>query len=239
MKELLDKLYSEFDVDKFKKADPCGVVYELMKHTTSQTDIEIGALLVAMISWGSRKVIIPTALHMLRDEMKWQPERFIRDQLYEQSYKDAKNGCVYRTLNVDTFKQVCRSLHDALQGYDTMEQRLNELTAKQAIEEICKWLSPAHIGTMDKSACKRVCMFLRWMVRKDIPDLNIWKTRSQQDLYAVMDIHVCQLAQPLFTSTIRPTWKTCEALTNIYKKWNPKDPLKYDIALMMLADKRG
>lgn len=239
MKEQLDQLYAQFDIDKFKKADPCGVVYQLMEHTTTQADIEIGALFVAMISWGSRKVIIPTALHMIRDEMKWKPEQFIRQQHYEQSYQEAKNQCVYRTLNVETFKQVCRSLRENLQGYDTIEQRLQGLTTKQAVETICQWLAPARIGTIDKSACKRVCMYLRWMIRKETPDLNIWKTRTQQDLYAVMDTHVCQLAQPLFPTPIRPTWKTCEALTQIYKKWNPKDPLKYDIALMMIADKRG
>ena len=234
-KELLDDLYSTFDIRKFKSVDPCGAVYQLMEHTSSQLDIEIGALLTAMISWGSRKVIVPTALHMLRDEMQWQPARFVMDGIYEDSYASASNQCVYRTLNVPTFKSVCHNLQSSLAGCDTMERRLSGLTTKEAIGEICKWLEPAKVGTMDKSACKRVCMFLRWMVRHDTPDLNLWKSRDQSDLYAVMDIHVCQLTSSLLNGR-KPSWKTCEMLTDIFRSWNPDDPLRYDIALMQVAD---
>lgn len=188
-----------------------------------------------MISWGNRKVIVPTALHMLQDEMHWHPADFILSKEYENCYSGAKNNCVYRTLNVDTFKAVCRSLHDAIIGHNTMEELFVGMPTKDVIAIICQWLAPAKIGTMDKSACKRVCMFVRWMTRKESPDLNIWKGRSQTDLYAVMDTHVQQLTQNLLVNK-RPTWKSCEELTNIFKSWDPIDPLKYDIALMTYAD---
>lgn len=235
-KQILDKYYSQtFNIERFKNIDPCGAVYKLMEHTNHQLDIEIGALLVAMISWGNRKVIVPTALHMLQDEMHWHPADFILSKEYENCYSGAKNNCVYRTLNVDTFKAVCRSLHDAIIGHNTMEELFVGMPTKDVIAIICQWLAPAKIGTMDKSACKRVCMFVRWMTRKESPDLNIWKSRSQADLYAVMDTHVQQLTQNLLVNK-RPTWKSCEELTNIFKSWDPIDPLKYDIALMTYAD---
>lgn len=236
-KELLDTYYSqEFDIDRFKQNDPCGVVYQLMEHTTLQLDIELGALLVAMISWGSRKVIVPTALKMIRDEMNWHPADFILNGKYEHSYQNAKNDCVYRTLNVTTFKAVCRRLQQALQGHLTMEELFTNLPTKAVVAEICTWLQDARIGTMDKSACKRVCMFVRWMTRHSSPDLNIWKSRPQSDLYAVMDTHVLQLTQSLLKNK-RPTWKACEELTAIFKSWDSDDPLKYDIALMTMADR--
>lgn len=234
-KDQLDQAYKAFNLENFKRVDPCGVVYELMEHTDCQLDIELGALLVAMISWGSRKVIVPTARHMIKDEMEWHPARFIMEGKFEQSYKDAKNGCVYRTLNVETFKAVCRNLRNALHDYPTIEARIEGMTTKDAIALVCEWLSPAKIGTMDKSACKRVCMFFRWMTRKETPDLDIWKNRSQTDLYAVMDIHVQQQTQCILKNK-RPTWKACEELTDIFKRWDSQDPLKYDIALMKLAD---
>lgn len=235
-KEILDAYYAQtFDIERFKSKDPCGTVYKLMEHTDRQLDIEIGALLVAMISWGNRKVIVPTALHMLCDEMHWHPADFILNKEYENSYADAKNNCVYRTLNVPTFKAVCHSLHEALSGHDTMEELFHGMPTKQVIATICQWLAPAKIGTMDKSACKRVCMFVRWMTRHESPDLNIWTTRPQSDLYAVMDTHVQQLTQSLLHNK-RPTWKSCEELTSIFRSWDPVDPLKYDIALMTLAD---
>lgn len=236
-KEILDNYYNEeFNIERFKQTDPCGVVYELMKHTERQLDIEIGALLVAMISWGSRKVIYPTAMKMIKDEMNWHPADFIFSKKFEQSYSNAKNNCVYRTLNVPTFKAVCQRLYNALNGHETMEELFNGKSTKDAISEICSWLQDAKIGTMDKSACKRVCMFVRWMTRHSSPDLNIWKTRPQSDLYAVMDTHVLQLTQTLLNNK-RPTWKACEELTDIFKSWDSEDPLKYDIALMTMADR--
>ena len=235
-KELLDRCYSDtFDVERFIANDPCGTVYQLMAHTDRQLDIEVGALLVAMISWGSRKVICPTALRMLRDEMRWHPARFILNEEYERAYTDAKNQCVYRTLNVQAFREVCRNLRMALLGHETMEELFADQPTKAVISAICQWLSPAKVGTMDKSACKRVCMFVRWMTRSSAPDLNIWRSRSQSDLYAVMDTHVVQLTSSLLHG-MRPTWRTCEELTAIFKSWDAADPLKYDIALMTLAD---
>ena len=235
-KELLDATYAEtFNFERFKQVDPCGVVYQLMEHTTNQLDIELGALFVAMITWGSRKVIYPTAVRMLRDEMNWQPAQFIRMGGYENSYQNAKNDCVYRTLNVPTFKAVCRNLHSVIQGHDTMEEIFEGMTTKEVVATICQWLQPAKVGSMDKSACKRVCMFIRWMTRTTPPDLGIWKSRSNKDLYAVMDVHVMQQTQSLLKNK-RPTWKACEELTSIFKSWDADDPLKYDIALMTLAD---
>lgn len=243
-KQLLDEIYSEhFDLEKFKSVDPCGVVYELVNHVKdnpddhpeAQLDIELGALFVAMISWGSRKAFRPVALKMLRDEMKWHPASFIRMGGYEQAYTGARNQCVYRTLNVPTFRAVCRNLQWAIQATDTLEHLFEGKTTRQVIDVICLWLAPARVGTMDKSACKRVCMYVRWMTRKQKPDLGLWQSRSQSDLYAVMDTHVLQLTQDLL-SCKRPTWKACEELTRIFQSWDADDPLKYDVALMTLAD---
>ena len=235
-KKILDEYYSSvFDLERFKHVDPCGVVYQLMEHTDNQLDIELGALFVAMITWGSRKVIYPTALHMIRDEMSWHPAQFVRMGGYELSYSNAKNQCVYRTLNVTTFKAVCRNLRAAIEGHDSLEEIFKDKPTKDVIEIISSWLNPARVGSMNKSACKRICMYIRWMTRKTTPDLGLWSSRSQSDLYAVMDTHVLQLTQSLLTNK-RPTWKACEELTNIFKQWDADDPLKYDIALMTLAD---
>lgn len=235
-KELLDSTLKDFDVELFIMNDPCGIIHKLKERTDNQLDIEIGALLTAMISWGSRKVIIPTAEFMIGHEMNWRPAEFILTQAYEDSYRNAKNNCVYRTLNVDTFKQVCKNLHDAVKGYDNMEMIFEGKSTKEVISIICEWLSPAKIGTIDKSACKRICMFLRWMTRSSLPDFNLWKTRNENDLYAIMDVHVSNLTKDLLHNK-RPSWKACEELTSIFKSWDVTDPLRYDIALMVLADK--
>ena len=63
-----------------------------------------------------------------------------------------------------------------------------------------------------------------------------WKNRSEADLYAVMDVHVCDLTISILKNK-RPTWKAVVELTDIFKSWDSTDPLKYDIALMTLSDR--
>lgn len=241
-KEILEKsLQENFSKEAFLEVDPCGLVYELMRHTDRQLDVELGALLVAMITWGNRKAIRKAAHHMLCDEMDWHPAEFILEERYENSYLEAKNGCVYRTLNRDKFILVCRNIREALshnvqEHRDlTMEQLFTGKTIEETIAEICRWLAPAKLGKPGVSACKRICMFLRWMIRREEPDLGLWRKMDQRKLYAVMDVHVCQLTASIL-SRKQADWKTCTELTEIFRSWSEDDPLKYDIALMTIAD---
>lgn len=241
-KELLDRVRQEhFDRDKFLQVDPCGIVYELKEHTDRQLDIELGALFVAMITWGNRKAIRQAARKMLRDEMQWQPARFILEGKYEDSYSDAKNGCVYRTLNREKFILVCRNIHHALAEHmqrsdtETLETLFKSMDTDEIIACLCEWLSPARLGKPGVSACKRICMYLRWMIRQGEPDLGLWKEKDQSRLYAVMDVHVCRLTASILKRK-QADWKACVELTNIFRSWSAEDPLKYDIALMTVAD---
>lgn len=235
-KEKLDYQYQEvFNKERFLRVDPCGLVYELCKHTTRQLDIELGALFVAMITWGNRKAIRKAALRMLQDEMQWHPAEFVLSNKFADSYATAKNECVYRTLNVSKFKEVCHNLQQLIAKHDTLEDALSGMSIEQCIATLTEHLAPAKLGTSGKSACKRICMFLRWMIRREEPDLGLWTKFSQRNLYAVMDVHVCQLTAPIL-SRKQADWKSCCELTNIFREWNSNDPLRYDIALMTLAD---
>ena len=239
-KQNLDAIYAEtFNFEKFKAVDPCGLVYELLSHTDDQLDIELGALFVAMITWGNRKAIRKAARYMLEEEMQWHPGRFVLSGAFEDSYTNAKNGCVYRTLNRDKFKEVCRNLKDALNTIGekpTLEKYLQGKTCVECLDLLCQLLAPAKLGIVGKSACKRMCMYMRWMTRQTSPDLGIWKERSQSDLFAVMDVHVCDLTSSILKNK-NASWKSCCELTEIFKKWDKVDPLKYDIALMTLSDR--
>ncbi len=249
---MLEKAYCEhFSKEKFLEVDPCGIVYELMEHTQRQLDIELGALFVAMITWGNRKAIRQAARHMLCNEMNWEPGKFIRQGRYRDSYQEAKNGCVYRTLNRDNFILVCENIHKALstaeeecveldcsrqnRGELSLEQLFRDRSIEDIIATLCDWLAPAKLGKPGVSACKRICMYLRWMVRRGEPDLGLWKNMDQTKLYAIMDVHVCQLTASIL-SRKQANWKSCVELTEIFRSWSEEDPLKYDVALMTMAD---
>ena len=82
------------------------------------------------------------------------------------------------------------------------------------------------------SACKRMNLFLRWMVRKDELDFGIWDKIPTSKLLIPVDTHIARICSMLgLTSRKNPDWKMAEEITNNLKKIDPEDPVKYDFAL--------
>ncbi|MBO7166522.1 MAG: DUF2400 family protein [Kiritimatiellae bacterium] len=233
----LEKLIPMIPSYPFRETDPSGIVEEFIakKPKATQLDVELASLFTAMISWGNRKAIRTTARRLVFYEMKYAPQKYILGELYKNP-STVFQGCVYRTLDYSHFQEVCENVRQGLKGKKTIEEALKGKTIEEALSTLCEWLAPAKIGSPGKSVCKRMSMFLRWMVRREYPDFNVWKSFSPSNLFAIMDVHVNRL-----TSEMREcktaTWNGCVELTNIFKSWDAKDPLKYDIALMMYADK--
>jgi len=101
------------------------------------------------------------------------------------------------------------------------------------------WFAP---NPQDKGTCKRMLMWLRWMLRKDEIDFGIWKKESMQNtkmpllneshLMVPVDTHLHKWAiQNKITPTKSPNWKMVQELTAFFKKLNPEDPLKYDFMI--------
>jgi uncharacterized protein (TIGR02757 family) len=96
-----------------------------------------------------------------------------------------------------------------------------------------------HISTpANNSSCKRLNMFLRWMVRKDKAgvDFGIWKNIKQSQLVCPLDVHVQRIARNLnLIQSEKADWKTAVELTEKLKLFDPIDPVKYDIALFSMG----
>lgn len=90
-----------------------------------------------------------------------------------------------------------------------------------------------HVATpANKSTCKRLCMYLRWMVRNDAVDLGIWNQIQPSQLMMPLDVHVERMAHQLkLVKRKQRDWKTVVELTNSLRKIDVKDPVKYDLAL--------
>ncbi|MBB6127373.1 TIGR02757 family protein [Mucilaginibacter lappiensis] len=89
-----------------------------------------------------------------------------------------------------------------------------------------------------KSTCKRLNMFLRWMVRQDNcgVDFGIWNRIKPADLICPLDLHVDRVARKLLLITRKQTdWQTAEELTTRLREFDPSDPVKYDFALFGLG----
>jgi uncharacterized protein (TIGR02757 family) len=100
-----------------------------------------------------------------------------------------------------------------------------------------------HIPTpARKSACKRINMFLRWMVRKDDRgvDFGLWDRIKPHQLICPCDLHVDRVAKALGLIDRKQTdWQTAVELTENLKKLDPNDPVKYDFALFGLGVVEG
>ena len=91
---------------------------------------------------------------------------------------------------------------------------------------------------VNKSTCKRLNMFLRWMVRRDDcgVDFGIWKNIAPSQLIIPLDVHVARVARHFKLVNRKQTdWLTAIELTNEMKKLNRNDPARYDFALFALG----
>ncbi len=91
-----------------------------------------------------------------------------------------------------------------------------------------------HISSVQKnSACKRLNMFLRWMIRKNSPvDFGIWQSFESKDLYLPLDVHVLRVANQLnLIDGVVANWQSCKDITALMRTILPNDPVKLDFAL--------
>jgi uncharacterized protein (TIGR02757 family) len=88
----------------------------------------------------------------------------------------------------------------------------------------------------DGSACKRMNLFLRWMVRRDAPDLGLWTFVDPSKLIVPLDTHVHRIAAFLgLTSRKAADWKTAKSITLTLSRFDPRDPVRYDFAICRLG----
>lgn len=88
----------------------------------------------------------------------------------------------------------------------------------------------------DGSACKRWNMLLRWMVRREAPDLGIWTHLDPADLVIPLDTHVFRVARFLgLTERNAPGWAAAREITTSLAQFSPRDPVRYDFALAHLG----
>ena len=241
--ELLERKYLEFNATSFIADDPISIPHSFSK----RQDIEIIAFWTAVLSWGNRKSIISSAKKLV-DLMDGAPHDFILNH----REKDLKKFLPFkhRTFNTTDTLYFIEFFKFYYQKHDSLEDAfLNTLSKKDAhvgnglvgFHDLFFSLEDAphrtkkHIATpVRKSTCKRINMFLRWMVRKDKigVDFGIWTKIKPAQLLCPLDVHVDRVGRKLGLITRKQTdWETVLELTENLKSFDPKDPVKYDFAL--------
>lgn len=235
IKEKLRRWANEYNVSGFIKDDPVQFPHRY----TEKRDIEVSAFITSWISYGRRELILRKA-NELHDAMGPSPYRWIRNEGYKNlagnPVEHGKRDTFYRFYTYSHLRQLCDRLKSIYEEYDSLEDALSASPYPNPVTKIQDVFSgiegiPVLTGT---SACKRLAMFLRWMVRKDgIVDFGIWETAIKpHELIIPLDTHVHQISLELgLTEQKNATLKTAVEITEALKKVFPDDPCLGDFAL--------
>jgi uncharacterized protein (TIGR02757 family) len=243
IQQLLDSKYAFFNHPRFIEHDPIQI-----PHAFSQKqDIEIMGFWVAIMAWGQRKTIISKANELI-NLLDGAPFEFIMG--HQPSDLKRFETFKHRTFNyTDTlyFIQFFNrhfSTNTSLETAFSTEYNAAETTVEAAInrfythffaDEFAPKRTQKHISApFKKSACKRICMFLRWMVRKDAlgVDFGLWNNIRPSQLVCPLDVHAQRTAEELLlVAPGAANWNKALELTEALRKFDPLDPVKYDFAL--------
>jgi uncharacterized protein (TIGR02757 family) len=243
IKEFLDRKVDQYNQPSFIKDDPVSISHLF----TKRQDIEIAGFFAAIFAWGNRTTIIQKSKELMQ-LMNMQPHQFC----IHHSNTELKRLLTFkhRTFNptdllyfIEFFKYHY-SKHKSLERAFTMHGKSVEemLTGFHhyffSLEEVPP-RTRKHISSPEKnSTCKRLNMYLRWMVRQDTKgvDFGIWENISPSALICPIDLHVGRVARQLGLLQRKQTdWTAAIELTNRLKGFDRNDPAKYDFALFALG----
>ena len=257
LKQLLDELYHRYSRPVFLSTSALSIPH----HYASPEDREIAAFVTASLAYGNVKQIHRSAETALK-AMGRSPARFIRR--FDPACDPAQfRHFVHRFNSGVDLALLCHLLHQAiaaegslqaffLKGYDPthddIEPALNSFVERMLSLDVSAFYPsgtlPAKAGVRfffpspaQGSACKRLNLFLRWMVRRgDAIDFGIWTAVSPGKLIVPLDTHVARISRQLgLTKVKQPNWRMAKEVTQRLRTFDPDDPVKYDFALCRLG----
>ncbi len=243
----LDECVEQYNQPVFIESDPICIPHQFSK----LQDIEIMGFWVSMLAWGQRKTIISKARQLV-ERMDGAPHDFIvghteKDRTAFLSFKH-RTFQATDTLYFLEFLQHYYQKHDSLEtafsrhlakGATTTEAALRGFHDQFFALPDAPQRTRKHVATPSrKSSCKRLNMFLRWMVRQDDKgvDFGLWKSMSPSQLLIPLDVHVERVARYLgLLERTQRDWKAVIELTEAVRQFDRDDPVKYDFALFGIS----
>ena len=239
---LLIEYAKTYNIKEFIETDPI----QFPHHYQDKKDIEISAFISSWLAYGNRKAILKTLgdIHKEFDNTDYlSPFNYIKERGFERYRGDEKS--LYRFYKNKDFYNLCQTLFTIY--IEEKNQSLEDKIEKQIKKEnqsdnpcldvinaiILIFKEVEGIPINNTSACKRLCMLLRWLVRNDnIVDLGIWTIIEPKDLIIPVDTHVHRQALRLgLTFSKQANMKTAIEITNNIKTIFPLDPGLADFSL--------
>ncbi|WP_394353306.1 TIGR02757 family protein [Spirosoma aureum] len=253
LSDLLNQKADYYNRPSFIERDPISIPHRFSR----KQDIEIMGFWAAVLAWGQRPVILKKSAELV-DLMDGAPYDFIRH--HEESDLKRFLNFKHRTFNATDalyflhfFRQYYKqndSLEDAfLPLVSANNSPVTQSTVESNLivfhDRFCGLTdffperTRKHIATPARnSSCKRLLMFLRWMVRHDDRgvDFGIWTRLRPDQLVIPIDVHVNRVARKLgLLSRPQTDWKAALELTDTLRQFDPGDPVRYDFALFGLG----
>lgn len=243
LKNFLDAAVIRYNTPEFIAADPIAIPHRFAK----QQDREIMAFWAATLAWGQRKTILQSA-NRLAELMDQAPHDFIlhheeKDRAKFESFKHRTFQAMDTLWFLEFFQNYYRK-NDTLETAFSRHLQPEDLNVENALRgfhedffdhPFAPERTRKHVATPARgSTCKRLNMFLRWMVRKDAAgvDFGHWDQISPAQLLIPLDVHVERVARRLGLLQREQTdWRAVLELTQTLRRFDPEDPVKYDFAL--------
>jgi uncharacterized protein (TIGR02757 family) len=246
IKSFLEEKADLYNRPEFITVDPVSIPHQFSKNE----DIGISGFFAATIAWGQRPVILKNAgkLMLMMDNAPY-------DFILNHTKNDLKPFLkfVHRTFNggdciyfIQSLKNIYKN-HGGLQKVFSDNLSASQVDLSNAIHQFRKiFFELPHSKRTEKhvadplanSSAKRMCMFLRWMVRKDKRgvDFGIWGNIRMNQLSCPLDLHSARMARSLgLLQRKQNDWKAVVELTDKLKQFDHNDPVKYDFALFGLG----
>ncbi|MBX2819125.1 MAG: TIGR02757 family protein [Rhodothermaceae bacterium] len=247
LKLYLDGLVDRFEKPEFIHNDPIVIPHSF----EDPLDQEIIGLYAALLAWGQRKTLLKK-LEDLCEIMSYKPRKFVYDFDPE---KDAHlfANFIYRTFQPVDAVSLTTNISLVIKQFGSLEIAFSSFVKHddkhignglQKFSDLLFAINPAtptrvrkHLARpLSGSACKRFCMYLRWVSRPGPVDLGIWNSLSPEKLVLPLDVHSGRQARALgMLNRKNDDWRAVLELTDNCRYLCPEDPCKYDFAFFGLG----
>lgn len=255
LKRLLDTFYRDFDFKGRIEEDPIEFPHRYSKGE----DIEIAGFIASCFAYGRVKAF-KAVIGKILDRMGGSPYRFLIDfdikkdlQLFNGIfYRFNSNSDILRLLYIihhllrengsikNSFMKFYKGaggtikgdIYKGQAGFIEYLRRIDVSAVCESSQELNKGFLQFFPSPINGSSCKRLNMFLRWMVRDRDIDFGLWTEIEKSELIIPLDTHIARISRCLgLTDRASNDYKTAVEITNNLRVLDPDDPIKYDFAL--------
>lgn len=249
LKQRLDTLAATFDISTIAP-DPLQLVHRYR----APLDQEVAAILAAAFAYGRADIVVANVGRVL-DRMSPSPYAYLMSFERDEAAKRFA-GFAHRFQKTPELLALLERLAAAIARYGSLgavfktcysaDEKDIGPSLTRFVETLISIVPPSHIeraaldylltSPANGSACKRMNLFLRWMVRRTSPDLGIWDFVDPSKLIVPLDTHVHRIASFLGLNKRKSAdWKTAREITTTLARFDASDPVRYDFAICRLG----